>query len=237
MSPAGGALPPGGLTCSCVVPSWEFDGRATSWNRFPLGDCQRPHVLRRRGCQRATRVRCDATREDRCQGCGKRHNRRLKRLISSGFTGRPSGFFFGTLTAPGIDVLPWDDSACSHRPGVPCSGKRGCRVHSLDVARWNGHAPQAWSWFVTASRRELAGVDVQFWKCWRRRIVARCTVMRSCGPRACQRLGCVKRGTPLDCCRHVSGVGLSFLLGLPVEVGSNRVKVERGGVDGPGVRG
>jgi len=149
-----------------VVPSWEFDGRATSWNRFPLGDCQRPNVLRCRGCQRATRVRCDATREDRCQGCGKRHNRRLKRLISSGFTGRPSGFFFGTLTAPGIDVLPWDDSACSHRPGVPCSGKRGCRVHSLDVARWNGHAPQAWSWFVTASRRELAGVDVQFWKCW-----------------------------------------------------------------------
>ena len=41
-----------------------------------------------------------------------------------------------TLTAPGREVLPWDQSKCrsgAHR----CSGKRGCRVHWLEAAVWN----------------------------------------------------------------------------------------------------
>jgi hypothetical protein len=90
----------------------------------------------------------------------------LKRLISSGFNDRPSGFFFVTSTAPGVDVLPWDPSFCSHKSGRPCSGKIGCRVYGADAAKWNGHAPQAWSWLVTEVRRLLPDVDVQFWKCW-----------------------------------------------------------------------
>jgi hypothetical protein len=41
-----------------------------------------------------------------------------------------------TLTAPGVDVLPWDQSKC--RPGEHrCSGERGCRVHWVAGAGWN----------------------------------------------------------------------------------------------------
>jgi hypothetical protein len=94
-----------------------------------------------------------------------KHNRRLKVLIASGFSGRPSGFFFGTLTAPGADVLPWDKSRCRHPADRPCSGKIGCQVVDRLAAAWNTCAPQAWSYFVTYLRRELKGHDVQFWKC------------------------------------------------------------------------
>lgn len=111
-------------------------------------------------------VRCNATREDKCEPCGMRHRRRLKLLIGSGFADRPTGFFFVTGTAPGARVLPWDTSRCNHGDR-PCSGKDfGCQVERLAAARWNGFAPQVWSWMVTEIRRLLPGVDVQFWKCW-----------------------------------------------------------------------
>lgn len=117
-------------------------------------------------CRGAVWAECGRTREDRCEHCAMKHNRRLKKLIASGFTGRPSNFFFNTLTAPGQTVLEWDTSQCSHPPDRPCSGKIGCRVHEMDAAMWNASAPQAWSWFMTALRRELAGHEVQFFKCW-----------------------------------------------------------------------
>lgn len=34
----------------------------------------------------------------------------------------------GTLTAPGVDLLPWDTDVCTHPPGEKCSGKKGCVV-------------------------------------------------------------------------------------------------------------
>jgi hypothetical protein len=34
----------------------------------------------------------------------------------------------GTLTAPGVDVLPWDTDQCTHARGEKCSGKKGCVV-------------------------------------------------------------------------------------------------------------
>jgi len=41
-----------------------------------------------------------------------------------------------TLTAPGVDALPWDQAQC--RPGAHrCSGARGCRVHWVAGAGWN----------------------------------------------------------------------------------------------------
>jgi hypothetical protein len=41
-----------------------------------------------------------------------------------------------TLTAPGVDVLRWDQSKCPE--GEPrCSGRLGCRVHWYDAAVWN----------------------------------------------------------------------------------------------------
>lgn len=50
-----------------------------------------------------------------------------------------------TVTAPGSDVLPWDESACSHGLGVPCSGKRGCQLRADELGRWNAAAPANWS--------------------------------------------------------------------------------------------
>ena len=41
-----------------------------------------------------------------------------------------------TLTAPGVDVLPWDPAECPGY-GHQCSGKLGCRVHWRAAAVWN----------------------------------------------------------------------------------------------------
>lgn len=142
--------------------AWKYEGKS----RAVVDGCDDPGLLVCEKCRTSMTVRCGATREDRCQPCGKRHNQRLKRLIGSGFADRPSGFFFNTATAPGADVLPWDESVCNHSPALSCSGKLGCRVERISGAVWNGRAPQVWSWVMTEIRRELKGVDVQFWKCW-----------------------------------------------------------------------
>jgi hypothetical protein len=164
--------------CRCPGgPTYTFDGEATRDRREGRSNplhrvtgyrgCSVPNVLRCQGCQFHLTVRCNATREDHCEGCGKRHNRMIQRLIHSGFTGRHSGFFFATATAPGRHRLPWDKSKCTHKAGVKCSGKdHGCQVEQWAAAKWNGCAPQAWSWLMTEIRRALPGVDVQFWKCW-----------------------------------------------------------------------
>jgi hypothetical protein len=132
--------------------SFVYAGRADPRRVRADGGCVRPNVLE---CVCGARqiVRCDATREDRCEPCGKRHNRRLRRLIRSGFTGRPTGFFLATGTAPGV-----------HRTA---NGADGIPADDLVAAAWwNGAAPQAWSWLVKEIRKLLPGHDVQFWKCW-----------------------------------------------------------------------
>jgi len=151
-----------GHRCLCSAPEFKVHGQP---GRLVLDGCDHPMLLVCGRCSGELIVRCNATREDRCEPCGKRHNRRLKRLIGSGFVDRPTGFFFATGTAPGADVLPWDTSTCNHGDRR-CSGKMGCRVERLTAARWNGFAPQVWSWMMTEIRRRLPGHDVQFWKCW-----------------------------------------------------------------------
>lgn len=42
-----------------------------------------------------------------------------------------------TLTPPGADELPWDTARCTHRPGLPCSGSRGCRIDYEAAAAWH----------------------------------------------------------------------------------------------------
>lgn len=118
-------------------------------------------------CDSAIRVRCKATREDRCRGCGKRHRRNAARVFRSGFSAdRPEGFFFVTLTAGGEDDgLVWDRERCGHRPG-DCSGPKGCKVETVPMADWNSRAPQNWSWFVTEMRRCLKR-DLQFCGSWK----------------------------------------------------------------------
>ena len=74
-------------------------------------------------------------------------------------------FFFITLTAPGVDELPWDKAICNHLPTMKCSGELGCKVDEFAVAIWNENAKQNWSWLLTYLRRELE-TDVQFAAVW-----------------------------------------------------------------------
>ena len=107
---------------------WAFAGHCERRLHGDGETCERPHYLECQVCSAREVVRCDATREDRCGPCGRRHGRRLRRLIRSGFTGRSTGFFLGTATAPG-----------QHRTengadGVP--GKVGQRADRLKAAWW-----------------------------------------------------------------------------------------------------
>ena len=152
---------PGPLAPLWCEHAWRFDRVST----VSLGDCSRPSVLVCNLCDSVTRVRCKATREEKCAGCGVRHRRLVARAMRSGFRAdRPSGFFFVTLTAPGVDGgLLWDQS-CGHREGE-CSGEKGCRVERVPMGIWNSTAPQRWSWFVTELRRQTK-LDVQFAGTW-----------------------------------------------------------------------
>ncbi len=90
----------------------------------------------------------------------------VARVMRSGFTtDRPEGFFFVTLTAPGVEHgLIWDQ-ACGHTDGE-CSGELGCKVERLPMAAWNATAPQRWSWFVEEMRRNLKRRGLQFCGSW-----------------------------------------------------------------------
>lgn len=74
-------------------------------------------------------------------------------------------WFWCTITAPGVEEMPWDESQCNHDPEVKCSGRMGCRVDRMDAAVWNGTASRRWSWFMTYVRRRI-GEQVQFCGVW-----------------------------------------------------------------------
>lgn len=149
-----------------MEPMWcDHTWRFHRVSRVPLGKCLRPTVLACVMCEKTMKVRCDATREDRCEDCGRRHRRRVARVMRSGFNGdRPEGFFFATLTAPGVGGgMLWDPS-CGHGEGE-CSGELGCKVDPLIAAEWNGRAPKRWNEFMTELRRQVPH-GVQFCGVW-----------------------------------------------------------------------
>jgi hypothetical protein len=49
-----------------------------------------------------------------------------------------------TVTAPGVEVLPWDRHACSGLGEHECSGLLGCRVDRQAAKDWNKRAPAQW---------------------------------------------------------------------------------------------
>jgi hypothetical protein len=58
-------------------------------------------------------------------------------------------------TAPGADVLPWDEGFC-HRLGQHIhSGSLGCRVESLAANRWNRHREEQWRRLWWAVRNDV----------------------------------------------------------------------------------
>jgi hypothetical protein len=48
------------------------------------------------------------------------------------------------VTAPGADVLPWDEAACDHLGEHRHSGERGCRVQAVAAREWNETASDRW---------------------------------------------------------------------------------------------
>lgn len=118
------------------------------------GECERPYRLVCVLCSDCITARCGRTSRARCGPCSERHRRRVAVIAREGLRlpGRSGRTVFVTLTAPGVELLPWDRSVCSHGAGVQCSGKLGCRVVAEDAARFNSEAPRRWDHL----RRDLA---------------------------------------------------------------------------------
>ena len=87
----------GGRGCVCTEPVWSIDWEATRERRALLmrpGACAAPRLMRCSRCSGVCWAQCGATRDDRCEPCGPKPDRRLKRLIGSGPTvGRPGSTF------------------------------------------------------------------------------------------------------------------------------------------------
>jgi hypothetical protein len=60
-----------------------------------------------------------------------------------------------TITAPGVDWLPWDRSKCRHGEGVKCSGRIGCRVEQWAADDWNEHAMRRLSLLWDSANRAV----------------------------------------------------------------------------------
>jgi len=107
-----------------------------------------------------------------CAPCAELKAGDMRHIARSGWTDRPvDGAALVTLTAPGADVLGWDHSKCSHRPGVPCSGTLGCVVDADAAAIWHATLSRRWSDFMLYLRRCFPAVDVQYFKAyeWQKR--------------------------------------------------------------------
>ena len=161
--------------CDALGHRLDFGGRAS----VPLPNCECPIRLVCRTCGYVVVKRCESAKARVCGPCSESHRRRVARIVRSGFevvsealglevvpsqSGKVTGVFMLTLTAPGADLLPWDEERCTHAPDVACSGAVGCRTERVPTAIWNGRTPRAWSDFTTYLRRVLPDVDVQFVK-------------------------------------------------------------------------
>jgi hypothetical protein len=58
-----------------------------------------------------------------------------------------------SLTAPGVDRLPWDRSRCRRKAPHTCSGRRGCVVEEQAADAWSSSAPARWAELRQAARR------------------------------------------------------------------------------------
>lgn len=114
-------------------------------------------------------VRCNSTRERMCLFCAGIHRKNLRTVVSSGLpwldSDKPLWTSFVTITAPGVDRLPWAKELCVVMSDHVCSGNLGCRSDPWSTALWNLETKTTWNHFVTELEREL-GIDVPYWKSW-----------------------------------------------------------------------
>ncbi|HEY8775786.1 MAG TPA: hypothetical protein VIM33_04810 [Gaiellaceae bacterium] len=57
-----------------------------------------------------------------------------------------------SLTAPGVERLPWDRSRCKSKAPHRCSGRRGCVVEEFAADAWSVSAPARWAALRQAAR-------------------------------------------------------------------------------------
>jgi len=84
--------------------------------------------------------RCSENRRCRsraCDYCGPIRFRDSKRKFRDNLTWYGGRTFIIAVTAPGQDVLPWDDARCAERGSHKHSGADGCRVLPAAGYTWN----------------------------------------------------------------------------------------------------
>lgn len=147
----------------------EHSWRRVRGVRGDAGACEQPSRVVCLVCSEWFPARCQSGRADRCVYCSTLKRGDLAAVVRSGVLPSSSGdsrvgalVALVTLTAPGADVLGWDQG-CGHQAGE-CSGSLGCRVARVPLAAWHAGLAKRWSYFRQELRRALPGCDVQFCK-------------------------------------------------------------------------
>lgn len=137
----------------------------SSVKRIDFGsiDCQRPGALVCEKCFKQILIKCKSLKDDKCVPCALAAKRDKKLVMRSGLMRSSMGWLELTLTAPGVDGLPWDVVYCNHSAGMKCSGKLGCKPNEIESAIHNGMMPKNWNRFMQAVRR-VFDAEVQYGK-------------------------------------------------------------------------
>jgi hypothetical protein len=103
------------------------------------GWCERPSQMVNVHTGEHHLARCKSARTSRCAPCAEVKRNDVAAVGRSGWTDCPADrAYMVTLTAPGVDVLPWDRSLCTHSERLRCSGSDfGCQVEANALARWH----------------------------------------------------------------------------------------------------
>lgn len=102
-------------------------------------------------CPRASIWRASCKRRD-CPACGPRWARDVLKVTSHNLLAYGRPVVLVSVTAPGDERLPWDETHCHHPRGGAHSGKRGCRVEQRPAREWAETAV----WRFAALRRAAA---------------------------------------------------------------------------------
>jgi hypothetical protein len=135
------------------VNPWRMAGRVAPVE----GWCQRPSKMRNVFTGEEHLSRCKSARPSVCAPCAEVKRKDVASIARSGWTDRPTDRgYWCALTAPGVALLPFDRSLCTHSPTLKCSGRDlGCQVEAEPLALWHALLPGHWTHFVTALRRLL----------------------------------------------------------------------------------
>lgn len=90
-----------------------------------------------------------------CPVCGLRWARDWTKVMFVNLGAYDGPVILVTITAPGADLLPWDEAHCAgkHSRGGEHGGKRGCRVEPRAAAEWTASATTRWGMLRQAAAR------------------------------------------------------------------------------------